>query len=529
MAKKKDEKDVLVVRDEKTGEISVVAGLNADGSPKRIPAKAENSQSFLQFDRHGDVLDNFFKNFFRQCKEPSRFGFYRVAADQADKLLEVIKDLLKDPDGNKEMLAPHKVDTSGYEKKVQEEQSAEKQEQPEQKQDDEPKKQEEMEQKNEQNQENPQQAQSNRGYQPIDESKINWKELEEKWGVKRDDLEKSGDLNRMLNYGKSDLVRVSPNFGGEAFELDARLSFKKDGEGNVSLVPHFIRKEQKLDEYKEHKFSDDDRKNLRETGNLGRVVDLVDRETGEIIPSFVSIDRKTNEITDVPANKVRIPERIGKTEITKQEQDMLRAGLPVRDKLIERNDGRKFVTTLQVNVEQRGVEFVPGTGRSPRTVQTQETKGDTSKSQAQGGENATQTKKEQRRNTWTNEDGSIRPISKWSDVNFTEQQKADYVAGKAVKLENVTDKQGFHATMYIKFNPEKGRPYRYETNPDIGQQVAPSNESRTQVAVNNEGKTNEATKNLKEPLQKGQTTPKDARQQQQQDKPQKKTGKGMKV
>ena len=528
MAKKTTEKDVLIVRDEKTGEISVVAGLNADGSPKRTPAKAENAQSFLQFDRHGDVLDNFFKNFFRQCKEPSRFGFYRVAADQADKLLEVIKDLLKDPEGNKEMLAPHKVDTSGYEKKVQEEQSAEKQEQPEQKQDDEPKKQEEMEQKNEQNQENPQQAQSNRGYQPIDESKINWKELEEKWGVKRDDLEKSGDLNRMLNYGKSDLVRVSPNFGGEAFELDARLSFKKDGEGNVSLVPHFIRKEQKLDDYKEHKFSDDDRKNLRETGNLGRVVDLVDRETGEIIPSFVSIDRKTNEITDVPANKVRIPERIGKTEITKQEQDMLRAGLPVRDKLIERKDGRKFVTTLQVNVEQRGVEFVPGTGKSPRTAQTQETKGDTSKNQAQGGENADQTKKEQRRNTWTNEDGSIRPISKWSGVSFTDQQKADYVAGKAVKLENVTDKQGFHATMYIKFNPEKGRPYRYDTNPDVGQQVAPSNESRTQVAVNNEGKTNEATKNLKEPLQKGQTAPKTARQQQQQDKP-KKTGKGMKM
>ena len=528
MAKKKSEKDVLIVRDEKTGEISVVAGLDADGSPKRTPAKAENAQSFLQFDRHGDVLDNFFKNFFRQCKEPSRFGFYRVAADQADKLLEVIKDLLKDPEGNKEMLAPHKVDTSGYEKKVQEEQSAEKQEQPGQKQDDEPKKQEEMEQKNEQNQENPQQAQSNRGYQPIDESKINWKELEEKWGVKRDDLEKSGDLDRMLNYGKSDLVRVSPNFGGEAFELDARLSFKKDGEGNVSLVPHFIRKEQKLDEYKEHKFSDDDRKNLRETGNLGRVVDLVDRETGEIIPSFVSIDRKTNEITDVPANKVRIPERIGKTEITKQEQDMLRAGLPVRDKLIERKDGRKFVTTLQVNVEQRGVEFVPGTGKSPRTAQTQETKGDTSKSQAQGGENAAQTKKEQRRNTWTNEDGSIRPISKWSGVSFTDQQKADYVAGKAVKLENVTDKQGFHATMYIKFNPEKGRPYRYDTNPDVGQQVAPSNESRTQVAVNNEGKTNEVTKNLKEPLQKGQTAPKDETQQRQQEQPQRKS-KGMRI
>ncbi|WP_075559394.1 DUF3945 domain-containing protein [Parabacteroides timonensis] len=531
MAKKKDEKDVLVVRDEKTGEISVVAGLNADGTPKRIPAKAENAQSFLQFDRHGDVLDNFFKNFFRQCKEPSRFGFYRVAADQADKLLEVMKELLKNPEANKELLAPHKVDTSGYEQKVQEEQQQQKEEeqqpnQENQENQEEPKNQEEMEQKQEQNQEAPRQTQGRQGYQPIDESKINWQELEERWGVKRDDLEKSGDLQKMLNYGKSDLVKVTPNFGGEAFELDARLSFKKDGEGNVSLVPHFIRKEQKLDEYKEHKFSDEDRKNLRETGNLGRVVDLVDRETGEIIPSFISIDRKTNEITDVPANKVRIPERIGNTEITKQEQDMLRAGLPVRDKLIERKDGRKFVTTLQVNVEQRGVEFVPGTGRSPRTAQTQEAKDNPTQAQAQaqGTENAAGTNKEQRRNTWTNADGSIRPISKWSGVEFTDRQKADYVAGKAIRLENVTDKQGFHATMYIKFNPEKGRPYRYDTNPDNAQQVAPSNESRTQVAVNNEGKTNEATRNLKEPLQMGQTAPKDENQQRQQENQHRRTG-----
>ena len=140
MAKKKDEKDVLVVRDEKTGEISVVAGLNADGTPKRTPAKAENAQSFLQFDRHGDVLDNFFKNFFRQCKEPSRFGFYRIAADQAENLLEVMKQLLKNPEANKELLVPHKVDTSDYEKKVQEEMAAQKTEKQE------PQKQENMEQ-----------------------------------------------------------------------------------------------------------------------------------------------------------------------------------------------------------------------------------------------------------------------------------------------------------------------------------------------------------------------------------------------
>ena len=41
-------------------------------------------------------------------------------------------------------------------------------------------------------------------------------------------------------------------------------------------------------------------------------------------------------------------------------------------------------------------------------------------------------------------------------------------------------------------------------------------ESKTQYAVNNNGATNEATKNIKEPLQRGQTAPKDENQQRQQ-------------
>ena len=510
MAKKKDEKDVLIVRDEKTGEISVVAGLNADGSPKRTPAKVENSQAFLLFDKHGDMLDNFFKNFFRQCKEPTRFGFYRIAADQVDQLLDVMKELLKNPVVNKDVLSAHLFDTSEYERQAAQEQKTDAEQQ----------KEGNMEEKQKNAQE---QSQGKKGYQPIDEGKINWQELEEKWGVKREELDNSGDLTKMLHYGKSDLVKVTPTFGGESFELDARLSFRRNEDGSVGLVPHFIRKEQRLDEYKGHKFSAEDKKNLRETGNMGRVVDLVDKETGEIIPSIVSIDRKTNELTDLAANKIRVQSKIGETEITPQEQAMLRAGLPVPDKHIVFSDGREFITTLQANVEKRGPEFVPGTTRSVKKEQAQENKEEQKTAEGEKQEDG-----KTRRNTWVNEDGSIRSISKWSDVKFTEQQKADYVAGKAIRLENVTDKQGFHALMYIKFSPEKGRPLRYEKNPDTAQQVAPANESRTQVAVNNEGKTNEATKNLKDPLQKGQTTPKDDVQRQQQEKPQKKS-KGMRV
>ena len=75
-------------------------------------------------DRHGDAIDNFFRNFYRQCKEPTRFGFYRVAADMVEALLPVIKDLLRDPAANAELLAPHKVDTSAYQQ-AEEQQAAE--------------------------------------------------------------------------------------------------------------------------------------------------------------------------------------------------------------------------------------------------------------------------------------------------------------------------------------------------------------------------------------------------------------------
>ena len=49
--------------------------------------------------------------------------------------------------------------------------------------------------------------------------------------------------------------------------------------------------------------------------------------------------------------------------------------------------------------------------------------------------------------------------------------------------------------------------------------VKVADESRTQKAVNNDGLTNEETKNITDPLTKGQTQPKDEIQQKQQRKP----------
>lgn len=546
--KKKKQEDVLVVRDEKTGEISVVAGLDGKGYPKMTKAKPEHSQEFLRFDRHGDVIDNFFKNFYRQCKEPTRFGFYRVAADTVEALLPVIKDLLKDPAANAELLAPHKVDTSAYQQQAEaqtegqmlEEAKKEnaKENNVEQQTDE---KMEEMKQENQEQQPQTAETQAAQGQEPAQEGQpqakpekpnligngdVDWKELEQ-FGVKRENLSEK-DMKALMNYGKTDLVTVNPTFGGESYELQARLSFQKTEDGKMKLTPHFVRREPRLDlPHNGYTFTDEDKKNLKQTGNLGRLVDVADTKTGEMRPSYISIDRLTNEIVDVPASKVRIPDRIGLTELSKPEKDILRAGFALPKEVTLKN-GRKFEALLQVNADKRDVEFVPGQPRQQQAQRQGNSQGRTQDNPGTQGQMQENNGEGQRRNrSWVNEDGSIRPIGKWKDDKFTEQQKADYVAGKVVVLVSAKDDQGQPCTKYLKFDREKGRPLTYSENPDLAQTVAPSNESCTQLAVNNEGKTNEATRHLKEPLQQGQTAPKDDTQKQQQEKPKK--SKGMKV
>ena len=532
--KKSDEQDVLVVRDEKTGEISVVAGLSRDGTPKRAPAKAENTPDFLRFDRNSDLMDSFFRNFYRQCKEPSRFGFYRIAEDQVENLLGVMKELLKDPEANKEILSAHKVDTSNYEKEAKQSEGQAKEtassddasktqantekenvssEQTNEKEND-------MEQKPEQTA-TEQQAQTAPGVKQnlISGNDVNLQELGAKYGIDFNSMNEK-DMKALLNYGKTGLVIVKPTFGGEQIEIQARLSFRKDDNDQLQLVPHFVRNEPKLDvAYKGYTFTPEDKKNLLQNGNLGKVVDFPDKNTGELRPHFISIDRLTNEIVDIPTSKVRIPDTIGKTPITKDDKRVLYSGIPLR-KEIELANGRKFTPLLQVNVEQRGVEFVPG---STRQAQGQKQNGDkkqTADKQEQKAEgDAGGQKKQQDPNHWLNEDGTIRRLNTYFKKELTEQQKDDYVAGKTIEIKEVPNKNGSGTyTAYVKFDFDKMQPRSYRNNPDLKQakEQIPTNENKVQVAVNEQGKTHEATKHTKDPLSPGLSAPKNEKQQKEQ-------------
>ncbi len=482
MAKDQNE-EVLIARNNETGQVGAVTGLNEDGTPKISNPMFVTLEDLVKFKKGQNPLEAFLSNFVRQCKNPTMFGFFKVPADRYDSVGMAMCDFIKDPETNAEILKDFKVDVpqqtqTNVKEQAQENKTTETQAQ---------KPAEEQAAQTEQPK-----------YHAIDESKIDWTMLKEKWGIDRDQLEKSGALREMLYNRKSQIVTVTPNFGGEKFPIDARLSFRTDADGNVKVVPHFIHLEPKLDqEFEGYKFTKEDKEALKTTGNLGKVVDLVDKATGEVRPSYVSVDRLTNEIVSVPVKAVFIKDTIGQTKLTMAEISELKKGKALPPKQITDKNGKTYNVVLQVSADRKGVEFVPGGVRRQEQNQQQ--------GNSQG----------QQQSSWLTKDGNIKPITKWAGVPMTPQQQADYTAGKVVEMTNMVDKQGQKCTVYLQFNPEKQRPTTSLNDP----RVKVAEESKTQKAVNNDGLTNEATKHVAEPLQKYQTAPKDEDQAKQQRKP----------
>ena len=483
------EQEVLIARNNETGQVGAVVGQNPDGTPKMADAKTAKLSDLVKFNKNQNPIEAFISNFIRQAQNPSLFGFFKLPADRYDAIAPAMADLIQDPASNGEMLKPYEVDVksvaqSQEQTTVQEQAPTEVQQEPET----EPKPEHGIAQSQTETSTTAAKA------TPIDPDRIDWATIEQQWGVKRETLEQSGALQSMLyNHKSPQLFTVTPQFGDEKFTLDARLSFKEQPDGSFTLAPHFIKNEPKLDvPFRGYEFSKEDKEQLLKTGNLGKVVELADPMTGEMKKCLVSVDRLTNEIEAMPVDKIFIKNHIGKTELSMKEIGVLKDGGVVHGKEIELNNGRKFTSDLQYNADKRDVEFVRT--QSLKQEQSEET---------------------QQRNTWVDSDGNPKRITKWGSTHFTEQQIADYMAGKKIEMVNVTDKQGQPCTVFLQFNKEKQRPvteYYYADNKNV---VGVAEESKTQYAVNNQGKTNEATKNITDPLQKGQTAPKNEQQQEQ--------------
>ena len=435
------DQDVLLVKEKGSDELKVVAGIDKNGNLKTVAPKQKNNPDFLIVDKNGNALENFMSNFMRQCKEPTRFEFFKAPVNEIQEVVEKLQEAFQKPDehANKAIINMHKVESEAN-------------------------------------------GQKQTGY-AIDESRIGWNQLE-RLGVTRETLERTKSLEAMLSWQKSPvLLPILVKFDDITLRTDARLSFREMPDGKLSVSIHALRKEPELDRpYFGVRFTDEDKQNLFKSGNLGRIVDAQYNQ-GETTPVFVSLDKLTNELVSIRADRIKIPDTIkGVTLVDKQKQ-ALSEGKSVLVEGMTSKNGKEFSASIQINADKRGIEF------QFDNVKKQE-------------ENQQQTQRQ-------SESGDFRIPTRLGGVDLTGKQQNELNADKTIYVSGMKDKRGQEYNAYVKVNREEGKLDFFKWNPDKSKsrEITPDNASKTQVAVNSEGKTNEATKKVDEPLKKGQTQP----------------------
>ena len=403
--------DIVLVLDKMELLIQAVSEINKNGKYSTVPADKEHQNSFLKIDRYATFFENFLKNFWSQLKDPTHFGLFTMKEEEFDKpeVKQAIEDLAagKKTNAVEEFLKKYEITP-----KNQTEQSINNQNS------------EAMAKKNQTQQPvveaNDQQQNNQYRY---NESMINWDQLKN-FGLSREYLQERGLLDSMLKgYKTNQLVPINLNFGSAVLRTDARLSLQQSNTGEVVLAIHGIRKQPELERpYFGHIFSEEDKKNLLETGNMGRVVELKGRN-GEYIPSFISLDKMTNEVVAMRAENVYIPNEIKGVQLTDQEKNDLREGKKVYIEGMTAKSGNEFNAHIQVSAERRGIDFIFENDRIFNRT-------------ALGG------------------------------VELTKQQIEDLNAGKAIFVEDMQRKDGELFSSYVKLDEATGRPNYTRYNPD---------------------------------------------------------------
>ncbi|AZA89854.1 Uncharacterised protein [Chryseobacterium nakagawai] len=466
--------DTLLVLNINTNAVEMVKGIDKEGNLQKFPPedKKDNDQ-LIRVDKHGDLFSNFFSNFYRQLKNPSHFNFFKVSEYDA---VHTAKDLQQYVDQaspeEKEKLKEYAIQLKNTNPL-----------------------------KNQNTMENNTDNQEYR-FQP---EQIDWKTME-KFGLNREKLEKMNAMDPLLRGFKTNtLIPITINLGTAVSKMDVRLSLQTADNGEVAVNLHGIRKEPNYNlKFLGHEFTDEDKKNLKESGNMGRVVDLVNPKTDEIIPSVISRDRLTNELVAYRAEYMKIPDEIKGIKLDDHQKQTLLEGKPLYLEGMTSKKGELFDATVQFNADKRYVEFIFNNNQNQQ--QTQQQSQSTLQNQSKGGE--------------------APRVFRGKELDDAQYDK--FKAGQTVYVDGLVDGKGKAYQGYITFNKETSKTDFSFTNPNkLKEKAQTSEDHKTQKAVNSDGKTNEATKNLKEPLDSKQQQPANKQQEAQQKKPVRSKGRKM--
>ena len=461
--------------DPQTG-VQAVSGIDEKGKVQTVPADERNENSFLKFEKNSSILENFIKNFWSQLKEPTHFRLIRMTIHDYKQNKQAIKDLSqgKETDTVKEFLKRYEIrprENREQSKNEKEKETMAKKQTP----------QEKAQQPVQTSQTQEQQAPRYR----YNENMVNWEALE-KIGVSKASLEQQGLLDSMLKgYKTNKLVPLTLTLTSAKVKLDARLSFIAMPDGQIGLGIHGIRKEPELERpYFGHIFTEEDKKHLRETGNMGRVAEL-NLNGGTYTPCLISIDKNTNELVAVRQENVYIPNEVKGIKLTADEINALKEGKPVYVDGMTSKNGKPFDATLQYSAERRGLEFIypesqgfnqqslGGVQLSPSQIKML-SEGHTilveDMKRTDGAlfssfvtlDKVTGRPQYTRHNP---ENGEIYIPKEICNVQLTPEDKEALRKGQPVFLENMINRKGEEFSSFVKLDMNTGRP-QYSRTPD---------------------------------------------------------------
>ena len=461
--------------DPQTG-VQAVSGIDEKGKVQTVPADERNENSFLKFEKNSSILENFIKNFWSQLKEPTHFRLIRMTIHDYKQNKQAIKELSqgKETDTVKEFLKRYEIrprENREQSKNEKEKETMAKKQTP--------------QEKAQQPVQTPQTQEQQAPRYRYNENMVNWEALE-KIGVSKASLEQQGLLDSMLKGHKTNkLVPLTLTLTSAKVKLDARLSFIAMPDGQIGLGIHGIRKEPELERpYFGHIFTEEDKKHLRETGNMGRVAEL-NLNGGTYTPCLISIDKNTNELVAVRQENVYIPNEVKGIKLTADEINALKEGKPVYVDGMTSKNGKPFDATLQYSAERRGLEFIypesqgfnqqslGGVQLSPSQIKML-SEGHTilveDMKRTDGAlfssfvtlDKVTGRPQYTRHNP---ENGEIYIPKEICNVQLTPEDKEALRKGQPVFLENMINRKGEEFSSFVKLDMNTGRP-QYSRTPD---------------------------------------------------------------
>lgn len=461
--------------DPQTG-VQAVSGIDEKGKVQTVPADERNENSFLKFEKNSSILENFIKNFWSQLKEPTHFRLIRMTIHDYKQNKQAIKELSqgKETDTVKEFLKRYEIrprENREQSKNEKEKETMAKKQTP--------------QEKAQQPVQTPQTQEQQAPRYRYNENMVNWEALE-KIGVSKASLEQQGLLDSMLKgYKTNKLVPLTLTLTSAKVKLDARLSFIAMPDGQIGLGIHGIRKEPELERpYFGHIFTEEDKKHLRETGNMGRVAEL-NLNGGAYTPCLISIDKNTNELVAVRQENVYIPSEVKGIKLTADEINALKEGKPVYVDGMTSKNGKPFDATLQYSAERRGLEFIypesqgfnqqslGGVQLSPSQIKML-SEGHTilveDMKRTDGAlfssfvtlDKVTGRPQYTRHNP---ENGEIYIPKEICNVQLTPEDKEALRKGQPVFLENMINRKGEEFSSFVKLDMNTGRP-QYSRTPD---------------------------------------------------------------